>query len=84
MNVERTIKLLLLKLNKQGKDVSLIKSLKYSETYDTITTYYKLTFWQKAFKRQRNGTLKEVNVPDTHEFTSGVELLKFMVVKSNE
>lgn len=84
MNVERNIKLLLLKLNKQGKDVSLMKYLKYNKEFGNISAYYKLTFWHKAMKRKRDGTLKEVNVPETYEFSSGIELLKYMVVRANE
>lgn len=84
MNIDRNIKLLLLKLNKQGKETSLIKVHKYSEYFDSISTHYKLTFWKRVRKRNRQGEIVEKNVPDTHEFNKGVELLKFMVVKANE
>lgn len=84
MNVERNIKLLLLKLNKQGIDTSLIKVQKYSKEFDNISAFYKLSFWRKVLRRNRQGELEEKNVPDTYEFGSGIELLKFMVVKSNE
>jgi hypothetical protein len=84
MNVDRNIKLLLLKLNKQGKETSLIKIHKYNKEFDSVGTYYKLTFWKKIMVRNRKGELVEKNVPDTHEFTKGIDLLKYMVVKSNE
>jgi hypothetical protein len=84
MNVERNIKLLLLKLGRQGNDVSLIKIHKYSQTYDRVSTFYRLSFWRKVSKMKRDGSIKEVNIPDTHEFQNGIELLKYLVVKSNE
>jgi hypothetical protein len=84
MNIDRNIKLLLLKLNKQGKETSLIKVHKYSAQFDCVTTHYKLTFWKKVRRRNRQGEIIEKNVPDTHEFSKGVELLKFMVVRANE
>jgi hypothetical protein len=84
MNIDRNIKLLLLKLNKQGKETSLIKVHKYSEHFNSISTHYKLTFWRKVMRQNRAGELEEKNIPDTYEFSSGVDLLKFMVVKANE
>ncbi len=84
MNIDRNIKLLLLKLNMQGKETSLIKIHKYNKEFNSIGTYYKLTFWHKVMKRNRQGQLVEKNVPDTHEFSKGIELLKYMVVKANE
>jgi hypothetical protein len=84
MNVERNIKLLLLKLNRKGQNVTLIKELRYSEINDNVYSRYKLTFWRKVKKMNtKTGKMKEVNIPDTHEFSNGIELLKFMVVKSN-
>lgn len=68
----------------QGKDVSLLKYMKYSKQFNSIGTYYKLSFWRKVMKKNRQGELMEKNVADTYEFSKGIDLLKFMVVKSNE
>jgi hypothetical protein len=85
MNVDRNTKLLLLKLNKQGKDVSLIKEQRYSKIYGSIYSRYKLTFWIKGTKTdKKTGEVKEISIPDTYEFSSGIELLKYMVVRANE
>lgn len=83
--MDKKIKLLLLKLGRQGHDVSLIKDLRYSKEFGSIYTRYKLTFWRKVIKiSKRTGQEKEVSVPDTHEFKTAVELLRYMVVMSNE
>ncbi|MGE5398097.1 MAG: hypothetical protein ACM3MK_11280 [Chitinophagales bacterium] len=84
MNVNRNIKLLLLKLNKQGHDVSLIQEQRYSETFDRIYSRYKLTFWKKGTKTNKKGETKTVSIPDTYEFSKAIDLLKYMVVKANE
>jgi hypothetical protein len=84
MNINRNLKLLLLKLNQQGNNVTLIQEQRYSEKFNNIYSRYKLTFWHQEKKRNRKGEEKLVNVPDTREFTSGIELLKYMVVKANE
>lgn len=76
MNVNKNLKLLLMKLNQQGHEVSLIKEQRYSQQFNSIYSRYKLTFWIMGNKGKK--------VPDTHEFTSAIELLKYMVVKSNE
>nr|WP_150959345.1 hypothetical protein [Aneurinibacillus sp. XH2] len=85
MNLERNLKLLLLKLGKQGHDVTLTKEQRYSRQYDSLYTRYKLTFWIKGKKKnKKTGEMKECNIPDTFEFNSAVDLLKYMVVKANE
>ena len=85
MNVERNIKLLLLKLNRQRNNVTLIKEMKYSDMFGSVYSKYKLTFWEQVSKmNMKTGRKKIINVPDTYEFTNGVDLLKFMVVKVNE
>jgi hypothetical protein len=84
MNINRNIKLLLLKLNQQGENVTLIQEQRYSEQFNNIYSRYKLTFWRQEKKRNRKGEEKIVNVPDTQEFTNSVELLKYMVVRANE
>ena len=83
--MDRNIKLLLLKLNLQGHDVSLIKEQRYSREHGNLYARYKLTFWHKAIKRnKRTGVEKEVSVPDTYEFKGAIELVKYMVVRVNE
>ena len=84
LNIDKNVKLLLLKLNKQGKNVTLIKEQRYSEQFNNIYSRYKLTFWRQEIKKNRKGVEKLVNIPDTYVFTSGVELLKYMVVRANE
>jgi hypothetical protein len=83
--LDKKIKLLLLKLNMQGHDVSLIKEQRYSKEFNSIYSRYKLTFWIKGMKKnKRTGEVKEANTPDTHEFNNQIELLKYMVVRVNE
>lgn len=85
MNVNRNIKLLLLKLGKQGHDVSVIQEQKYSRQFDRTYSRYKLTFWIKGKKKdKKTGKEKECNIPDTYEFSNAIDMLKYMVVKSNE
>jgi len=81
--MDRKIKLLLMKLNMQGHDVSLIKEQRYSKEFNGIYTRYKLTFWVKAITTTKNGA-KIVSKPDTYEFKQAAELLKYMVVRMNE
>lgn len=85
MNVDRNIKLLLLKLGKQGHDVSLIKEQRYSKQFDNIYSRYKLTFWVDGKKlNKKTGEEEDKRVPITHEFSNSIELLKYMVVRANE
>jgi len=85
MNIDKNVKLLLLKLNKQNHDVSLIKEQRYSRKFGSIYSRFKLTFWLKGTKiDKKTGEEKEISIPDTYEFTSGIELLKYMVVRANE
>jgi hypothetical protein len=83
-NWESKIKLFLMKLTKQGYDVSLIKLMRYSKEYNRVYSIYKLSFWHQVEKKKKNGEVKIINVPDTFEFTNAIELIKYMVVKSNE
>jgi hypothetical protein len=83
MNVDRNMKLLLMKLGKKGNDVTLTKEQRYSKEFGTVYSRYKLTFWIKEMKIKK-GKEKECNVPITHEFNSSIDLLKYMVVRSNE
>lgn len=85
MNVDRNLKLLLMKLGKRGHDVSLTKEQRYSRKYDSIYSRYKLTFWVKGMKKnKRTGEEKECSIPLTHEFDNAIDLLRYMVVRSNE
>jgi len=85
MNVDRNIKLLLLKLNMNGHDVSLIKEQRYSKQFNNIYSRYKLTFWLKGPKKnKKTGEEKIVSIPITHEFKNSIDLLKYMVVRANE
>lgn len=85
MNVDRNLKLLLIKLGKQGHDVSMTKEQRYSRQYNSVYSRYKLTFWIKGKKtNKRTGEEKECNIPVTHEFDNAIDLLRYMVVKSNE
>lgn len=85
MNVDRNLKMLLLKLGMQGHDISLIKEQRYSKQFNSVGSRYKLTFWIKAIKKnKRTGEEKECNVPETYEFSNSAELLKYMVVRVNE
>jgi|GEM_PF-6457142 len=76
MNFDKKIKLLLLKLSKQGHEVTLIKEQRYSQTFDNIYARHKLTFWVLNEKGKK--------VPQTLEFKNAIELLKYMVVRANE
>ncbi len=81
MNVSKNIKLLLLKLGQKGHDVSLIQEQRYSQKFKGVYSRYKLTFWIEGRKKdRRTGQEKICKVPDTYEFNSAIELLKFMVV----
>ena len=85
MNPDRNIKLLLMKLNMSGQDVSLIKEQRYSKEFKIIYSRYKLTFWIPGKKlNKKTGLEEDKSIPLTHEFKSSIELLKFMVVKANE
>lgn len=85
INVDKTAKMLLYKLGRQGHRVSLIKEHSYNQDFDSVSSRYKLTFWHKGKKKsKKTGEEKEVNIPETHDFKRGDELLRFMVVKSNE
>ncbi|MCM3131886.1 hypothetical protein M3629_03770 [Paenibacillus polysaccharolyticus] len=85
MNVNRNLKLLLLKLGMQGHDVSLIQEQRYSKEYRSVYSRYKLTFWKEGTKiNKKTGEEKEVRIPDTYEFNSAIDLLKYMVVRANE
>lgn len=85
LNINRNIKLMLLKLGRQGHDVSFIQEQRYSSKYDRVYSRYKLTFWRKEKKPDnKTGEMKEKSVPDTYEFPNGIELLKYMVVRANE
>lgn len=85
MNVNKNIKLLLIKLGRQGHDVSVLKEQRYSQKFGSVYSRYKLTFWIKGKKKdKRTGEEKECNIPDTHEFDNAIEMLKYMVVRSNE
>lgn len=83
MNVSKNLKLLLLKLGMNGHDVSLTKEQRYSKEYGNIYSRYKLTFWHEGNKVSKK-TGKKISVPETYEFTNAIELLRYMVVKSNE
>jgi len=84
MNIDKKIKMLLLKLGKQGHDVSLIKDIRYSKEFGNLYNRYKLTFWHKEIKvNKRTGVEKLVSVPDTHDFKKAAELLQYMVVIVN-
>jgi hypothetical protein len=83
--MDRNAKLLLLKLNRKGHEVTLIKEHRYSKEYGNIYARYKLTFWRKELKtNKKTGQVKEKSVPDTHEFKNAIELLRYMVVRANE
>jgi hypothetical protein len=82
--MDKTIKMLLLKLNRQGKEASLIRINKYSKEFGSISAYYKLTFWKKIIVPTEDGEEKERNVPETHEFSKAMDLIRYMVVRSNE
>lgn len=85
MNVSKNIKLLLMKLGRQGHDVSLIQEQRYSKKSDMVYSRYKLTFWIPGVRKdKKTGEMKQCIVPDTYEFSSAVELLQYMVVISNE
>ena len=83
MTNDKAIKMLLLKLNRQGKETSLIRINKYSAQFQSITAYYKLTFWKKIKIPTEHGE-QERNVPETHEFKNAHDLIRYMVVRSNE
>lgn len=85
INVDKTARMLLHKIGRNGHQVSLIKEQSYNADFDSVSSRYKLTFWHKGKKKnKRTGEEKEVNIPETFEFKRGDELLRFMVVKSNE
>ncbi|MHA7967702.1 hypothetical protein ACX93W_26670 [Paenibacillus sp. CAU 1782] len=85
MNMERNIKLLLMKLGRQGHDVSLSKEQRYSQQFDSVYSRYKLTFWIEGEKlNKKTGEKKKKKIPLTDEFSSAADLLKHMVVKSRE
>lgn len=85
MNVSRNLKLLLMKLGRQGHDVSLIHEQRYSKEFDGTYSRYKLTFWIDGVrKNKKTGEMKKCKVPDTYEFNNAIELLQYMVVRSNE
>lgn len=85
MNVSRNLKLMLIKLGRQGHDVSLIQQQRYSRDYDSVYTRYKLTFWIEGQRKdKKTGEMKKCIVPDTYEFNNAIELLQYMVVVANE
>ncbi|EJW14299.1 hypothetical protein M5X00_31895 [Paenibacillus alvei] len=85
MNVSKNLKLMLMKLGRQGHDVSLIQEQRYSRDYDSVYTRYKLTFWiEGERKNKKTGEVKRCIMPDTCEFNSAIELLQYMVVIANE
>lgn len=85
MNMERNIKLLLMKLGRQGHDVSLSKEQRYSREFDSVYSRYKLTFWVEGEKKnKRTGDMQKKKIPLTEEFSSAADLLKHMVVRSRE
>lgn len=85
MNVSRNLKLLLMKLGRQGHDVSLIQEQRYSRDYDSVYSRYKLTFWIDGVrKNKKTGEMKKCKVPDTYEFNNATDLLRYMVVVANE
>lgn len=85
MDFDKKVKLMLIKLNKQGHDVSLIKEHRYSRETGNIYTKYKLTFWYQDIKiNKRTKEEKLVWIPNTIEFNSVIDLLMYMVSKAGE
>jgi hypothetical protein len=79
MNVSRNLKLLLMKLGRQGHDVSMIQEQRYSKQFDSVYSKYKLTFWKEGVRKG-----KKCRIPETYEFSNAIECLRYMVVKANE
>lgn len=85
MNLDKSIKMMLLKINMSGREVNLIREQKYSKEFKTITAYYRLVFWHTFVKKnKRTGELKECRVPDIHIFKNQAELALYMVGVMNE
>ena len=86
MNVNKIIKLLLLKINRKGIDCTLITEQRYSKNFESIYSKYKLTFWNvmpdidKKTGKQKidkdTGEPKTKNIANTIEFKNSIELLK--------
>lgn len=85
INVDKTAKMLLYKLGRQGHRVSLIKEHSYNQDFDSVSSRYKLTFWKRGKKtNKKTGEEKETFIPETHDFKRGDELLRYMAVRANE
>ena len=83
MNYEKFIKALLLKINRQGKEINYETITSYSEKYDAMLTSCVLKLWYtKTIMDEKTGKEKEINwcVPikfsGTHKYVNIIEYLK--------
>lgn len=85
MNVEKNIKLLLLKINRMGIEATILKETKYSKINHNVYSRYKFTVWEKFPKKYNDEgeVIEVINKPNTTKFNSSIELLKHMVVVAN-
>lgn len=72
--MDKKIKLLLLLLNKKNINVNLETKMRYSKEYDNIYTNYKLVFWYKGQKDD-----KEYWYSKSQEFSNKINLLKYLI-----
>ncbi|MGE5327996.1 MAG: hypothetical protein ACM3KR_00610 [Deltaproteobacteria bacterium] len=93
INLLPKIKLLLLKINKQGKEVVYTIDYKYNEMFDNMQSKHRLTFWiplvdekgnPVVFKKGKNKGKQKI-VPNIMYFDNQIEILKYLVkVVNNE
>lgn len=78
--MDKKIKLLLLLLNKNGKNINLDIKMKYSKEYDNIYSIYTLEFWNKAKRiNKETGLEEEYYYCKTQEFKNKTNLIKYLV-----
>lgn len=82
MNIERMIKVLLLKINKKGIDVNYETKSQYSKKFDTIQTICYLKFWYSETKIDEvTGEEKKRTWCSTKEFkgvSKYAEIIKYL------
>lgn len=85
MNLEKKVKMLLLVINKQGKEINFEVINRYSEKFDNITSEYHLKIWnKKEYEDKETGEIKTKWYCKDKKFSRQDLVVKYlMAIKNN-
>ena len=84
MNLDKKVKMLLLVINKQGKEINFEVINRYSEKFDSITSEYHLKKWyQEIIVDKDTGEKKTKCYCIDKEFSRLDQVVKYLLVIKN-